>query len=793
MNSDNNQKMTEIDNGWRSNNDKVVKKATEIEVGWRTNELSEKRKATEIDEGWRTTEDKIIQEKVKSKHRKERNIPVRKATEIDEGWRGKSEINNRKATIIDEGWRKEIEETLNPVDIIISASSNFFAKIDDFKNAVEKLTELQSSKGIIYPIKGTISREGGESIVLLCADKEGNNVVAKVYYEPVNISGSSILSRTLVLEYMGTDEGKQYTLAVTDIGLVEFGDSKYYFEIMPYCASTDLSDDGAYSFDQIVEITRQLNQALHSIHQAGITHRDIKPENLYEFNGQYKIGDFGIAKVDDSRGERRKVTDHILGTEGYRAPEAVRYLYSSASDYYSLGVTLASLFEGHFVFENMNYEMQALAQESERLPLMRTDPNREQLENLLNGLCRINSKQRFGYKDVENWLIDHNYTGGGDGEEWPKAFRLLGDIYRDEESMFYGIAKDEEHWEEAKAMLYNKYIEQFFASFRTDLARSAQIADELYRVENRDKGLSIFLKALNPSGPIVWKGYTFKSLGILGSKMTKTKNPRGYSELLQNNCISHWINNTEGIKVNEKTLKIINSIEKLSITEPEVACYWFGNSFAPKRMLKICNRTVTSISELIESMFCSPSDFYMTDGYQKLMSRIHGADLYGFLYSFGYRKIVQKEWEHANSCDTFSKVVVLMSMLDVISEKAGVDAEPIRKFFVNYGPIGMVVYTKKLVENKIYKALDSEGKQILNRICNYNVELIGSIDELYREYIPLIESVDKLYQNLIDNPHLIFAGAYENRGVICTNLIGCFAYRIFDRMAPLGFQTWIEA
>ena len=749
-------------------------KASQVEQGLRSEETRNVRKATQVDTGWR----------------RESPADARKATQVDDGWRERNETG-RRVTEVDEGWRKEIADTLNPEDVMNSATANYFSSIDEFKDAVEKLSELKTSLGHVYPVKKTISRAGGESIILLCSDPDGNDVVAKVYYEPVKGKGSSISSRAHVLEYMGTEEGKKYTLAVTEIGVVEFGNSKYYFEIMPYCASTDLSDDGAYSFEQLVEITRQLNEALHSMHQAGIIHRDIKPENLYEFDGQYKLGDFGIAK-DGAEG-RSRVTVHILGTEGYRAPEATRYVYGPASDYYSLGVTLASLFEGHFIFDNMTYEMQVLAQENERLPLLRLAPNREYLENLLNGLCRINPRQRFGYDDVKRWLADYNYTGGGLEDEWPKAFHMLDDIYQDEKSMFYGITKDEKHWKEATENLYRKNFEQFFVSFRTDIARSAQIADELYRTDNRDKGLSVFLKSLYAPGPIVWRGATFNSLRELGDKMVVTKTPVAYGELLQNHCISHWLANTEGIKADDETIKLVESIEALSSAEPEIACYWFGNSFASTRELKICNTTVATIDELIRSLFSSSNVFYQTDGYQKLLNRVEGADLYGFLYSFGYKEIVEKEWENLESCDLFNKTSILMSMLDNIAVKADVDSAIIREFFVLYGPIGVATFTKSLVEKNIYMPLDADGKQILREIAEFSVASGGTVDDLFRAYVPLVDSVDKLRRNLIENPHCILTGVYDNKGVICTNLLGCFAFKIFDRVAPLGFNAWIEA
>lgn len=759
-----------------SNN--IERQATQIDPGWHHNSSNE-RQATQIDPGWR-----------------ENNTKGHQATQTDTGWR-ENNPDASQATQIDADWRDKKSDSFDSPNVTNSATANYFSNIEEFKNAVEKITELRSSVGNVYSVKNTISRKGGESIVLLCSAPDGKDVAAKVYYEPINES------RNHVLEYMKTDEGKKYTLAVSEIGNILFGESKYFFEIMPYCKSMDLSDDEAYSFEQLVEITRQLNEALNSIHQAGIIHRDIKPENLYCVDGKYKLGDFGIAKQGDNN--LPNITSHIIGTNWYRAPETTRYIYVPASDYYSLGVTLASLFEGHFIFDDMTLKMRTIAQETERLPLKKYDNNREYLENLLNGLYRIDYKQRFGYEDVKCWLEDHNYTGGAQDEEWPRSFTLsyydkegkeCKEKYDDEESMFLGITKDKMHWDSAKSQLYNKVIANFFSSFRTDLAAYAHdIADnQEFREKYPDKGLAQFLKKLYSPGPIAWKGYVFKSLSELGNKMVATKRPATYAELLQNKCISYWLRNTKFFeKPSDETKCIVNTIESLSATDREIACYWFGYSFAEKekRKLEICNKNVTTIEELINVLFSSPNDFYQTDGYDKLLYR--GGDLYGFLYSLGYKEIIDTTWVKLQPCkDEFYKFVFLISMLDTIAVKAGADPAIIRKFFTLYGPIGIATYVQKLVKEEVYAYFDDSGKRILKYINDFYVPSIGDVDSLYKAYEPLLDSVEKLRDVLIDNPHLILTGAYEKEGVICTNLKGCFAFSVFGRVAPLGFNAWIE-
>lgn len=774
-------KATQVDEGWRTANSE--RKVTEIDEGWRAGEVSGSRKATQVDEGWRADSTSV----------------EREATQVDEGWRAGEVSGSRKATVVDEGWRNTAADMLDPANIMNKATANHFATLKEFQSAVAKLPKLISSTNNVYPVKKTISTDGGESIILLCADPDGKDVVAKVYYEPVNSAGSSISARTRVLEYMGTEDGQKYTLAVSEIGLVEFGNSKYYFEITPFIADGDISDDGAFSFDEICALTKQLNEAIHSIHEFGILHRDISPHNIFKTKSGYILGDFGVAKISEKG--QSNVTRHVVGKDGYTAPElrlgltdSPAFIYDNKSDYYSLGVTLGSLFEGHFVYDNMNEAMRLVSVRNGKLPLTRVDPHREQLENLLNGLCKFDPKYRFGYDDVNRWLADHNYTGGIVEEEWPKAFRMLGGEYRDEKSLFMGITKDEEHWNEGKNMLYNKFFENFFMSFRTDLARAAQVADEIYRGDDRDKGLAVFLKNLFAPGHIVWKGYSFNSLQELGNKMAVAKTPAAYGEILQNKCISHWLANTEGIIVDEDTKKQVDDIEALSVSEPEIACYWFGNSFAEERQLIICEKAVSTIPQLIEAMFTNPLAFYKKGGLKKMLNRKDGADFYGFLFSLGYKEIINTEWEHLKQCDMFNKTSLLISMMDNIAVKAGCDPIIVRDFFVKYGPVGIAVYTRQLLvqNDEVYIPMDADGKQIISKITGFREPVSDTVEELFRAYTPLVESVDKFRRILIDNPFCVVAGVYDSKGIICTNLIGCFAFNIFERLAPLGFSALID-
>ena len=88
----------------------------------------------------------------------------------------------------------------------------------------------------------------------------------------------------------------------------------------------------------VVKIGIDICRALELCKKQNIIHRDIKPENIFvSESGDYKLGDFGIAKqVEESQTELTKI-----GTPTYMAPEVVKgHEYDTSVDMYSLGVVL---------------------------------------------------------------------------------------------------------------------------------------------------------------------------------------------------------------------------------------------------------------------------------------------------------------------------------------------------------------------------------------------------------------------------------------------------------------------
>ena len=131
---------------------------------------------------------------------------------------------------------------------------------------------------------------------------------------------------------------------------------------------TERIKQGPFSFTAVIELARQVTQALRSCLQFDILHGDIKPSNiLLTENGSVKLSDFGLASrlslaLFGSTG--------ITGTPHYLAPElAAGGTPTMHSDMYSLGVTLFEMTFGRLPFSVSSSGVQDWLQAHQRAPI----------------------------------------------------------------------------------------------------------------------------------------------------------------------------------------------------------------------------------------------------------------------------------------------------------------------------------------------------------------------------------------------------------------------------------------
>jgi tetratricopeptide (TPR) repeat protein/predicted Ser/Thr protein kinase len=111
-----------------------------------------------------------------------------------------------------------------------------------------------------------------------------------------------------------------------------------------------LIDESPIPWDQAVQWTVQILDALHHLHQEGIIHRDLKPENIMvTADGIAKLMDFGVAHVSQS--ETLTQEGAIVGTVYYMSPEqATGKKADPRSDVFSMGAVFHQMITGEFPF-----------------------------------------------------------------------------------------------------------------------------------------------------------------------------------------------------------------------------------------------------------------------------------------------------------------------------------------------------------------------------------------------------------------------------------------------------------
>ena len=191
-----------------------------------------------------------------------------------------------------------------------------------------------------------------------------------------------------------------------------------------------------FSERDVIKLGIDICSALERCSKCNIIHRDIKPENIFVSNfGDYKIGDFGIAK----QLEKTCGSLSSKGTFNYIAPEVARGCsYDARVDTYSLGIVLYKLLNNnrlpfiHPYNEQITYAEKRLAVEK-RLsgqPLPPPVNASQEMAAVIDTACRYNPDERFNSPtDMKNALIrllnrtslQHNDTNK------PKAERITKD------------------------------------------------------------------------------------------------------------------------------------------------------------------------------------------------------------------------------------------------------------------------------------------------------------------------------------------------------------------------------
>ena len=151
---------------------------------------------------------------------------------------------------------------------------------------------------------------------------------------------------------------------IVSIYSVEECEGQHYL-IMELVEGTSLEEEiaeGRIDVDRVFDLAIPLANALAAAHAKGITHRDLKPGNIMIEDGNIKVLDLGLAKLEEepfpgdgirTEAPTEQVTraGQIVGTVAYMSPEqAEGKPVDWRSDIFSLGVVLYEMATGQRPF-----------------------------------------------------------------------------------------------------------------------------------------------------------------------------------------------------------------------------------------------------------------------------------------------------------------------------------------------------------------------------------------------------------------------------------------------------------
>jgi serine/threonine protein kinase len=203
-----------------------------------------------------------------------------------------------------------------------------------------------------YQVLGELG-SGGFGVVLKAQDRELQRVVAIKLERAPEKRGTAFLRQEARMAALLRHPA---IVSVYDFGTLADGRAYIVSEFIdgPSLAR-QLKERGPLPAKEACELMSRVAEALHHIHEQGLTHRDLKPANiLLSSDGRPNVSDLGLALIDS---DQEKHAGEVAGTVAYMSPEQcsgrAEHLDGRA-DLWAVGVILYQLLTGQLPFTSTN-------------------------------------------------------------------------------------------------------------------------------------------------------------------------------------------------------------------------------------------------------------------------------------------------------------------------------------------------------------------------------------------------------------------------------------------------------
>lgn len=644
---------------------------------------------------------------------------------------------------------------------------------------------------------------GGESQVYMakrCSD--GMEVVAKIYdkFEDTPLGRRN---RKRVIGFLATSCNFREThiMPLHDYGMVSIEsedgeDFRKPVDIIPFCRDGELKQCDYMTLK--AKVIPGILTALHLMHTANLVHRDVKPGNLYLYEGETVIGDFGTASEINPDGDKTYEfmnTRQKRGTLGYTAPEVWQGYAVFASDYFSFGCTIASLYKGEHVYQRLidicDEGAINKAIKSNGLPLGCTERESD-LQSLVDALVLVDEAKRAEYPDVRLWLTDteafiRGWKHKQQQEAEPSAFSFHFEkqVCHNEVELTAAMV---DQWDAAKDYLYrggvrNSAIINFFSRNNQVLSvKAAQIIEAQETATNYDLGLARFLHYLNTVGtsakcPIYWRGATYHKLSDISAALSgKTVDREHVITMLKSRFLSWKLENTEEAR-GSGTLETIKGVENMAAEFPELACYALMYKLAPAET----ERALTP-NEIFASYTAKSGTFYRYA--QMLLSDEQGL---AYFIKLGFEQDVLT-LKRSLTGKLLPDLELIYRLFEAICD----DKAAVREHYFRCGPQSYLYWFQQHLD--LYLFNSAAAKTIEARIKGVRLARTMTISDMYKEFARLKEYQKDFISLFQHNILLAYMGIHNGRdrtGITSTNTDAFFVEDFFGTSVPAGYKRYI--
>lgn len=660
-------------------------------------------------------------------------------------------------------------------------------------------TCFHGREGTYKVIPDTERIEGSQGIVFTCRNAHNENFAVKVYHHDETPSPEHL---QLINTIFADKPNDVYLLPVVDNGRTEDG---AFFEVTKKV--TPVLKHEIADFETLKGLIADLTKSLCYLHNNGILHRDISPENIYYDDSHAYIGDFGcITKINVAVPEldlrlHRTQRRYLVGKPGYAGPE-IFYGFkssnqSSASDFFSLGGTIASLISGYNVFEEMDeQELHAIVYTNGKIPYKcpRYLNEKDQMAvcNLIRGMTKLTVTERWTETQVNEWL--KNPYIPGPNEHIAPELLFSPPIYFDghffSNSQELATAMESENEAAMKLIYENDFTASLSNSSRSlgdSVARLIAETPEDAPEVNRAALLSKVTKLLSPKDKnafIYYKGKHYLSIETLATASDMIK-----YEMLKNNLITFALRHTSYLNVTEDTLANIMELEELAKRLPDDALHFPAQAF--NMLVSSKTSTSTTACQVIRHLSAHP------DIIERLIqaSNIKETDylFLAFLYVIGFRKQTEALlFKLFSNSAKYEKAKALSDYMETILESSTNDSayEDAAKYYLLYlqyfGPDAWI-RTFACDCTEVYISLTQTSKELLARLNGYEklFESVNSYTKWNAAIAEFHETYTKFENAFQDNIVLALAGISNGKTIFGVNSQAFYAPDQFDRMIPV--------